>query len=479
MRIAITGASGLIGTALSHRLTADGHDVVPVVRRAPGDNEIGWSVDEQPHRRRRLRRHRRRRAPRGCRHRRQALDRRLQARDPRESHGRHGARREADHRGDRRSEGAAVGLGDRHTTAPAGRDVHRDVAAGTGFLADVCVDWEAAAAPATGAGVRVAYLRTGIVLSADGGALKKQLPLFKFGLGGKMGSRRSVAELDPHRRRSRSDHAPAHGRGRRPRQPDRTEPGHQRRVHRHARRRARPADLPPDPEVRPEAAARWRTRRQPAVQRPEGRADRARSRAASRSPTRRSTAHCATCWTSERVARRGAPVVIVGAGLAGLSCAVHLHEAGHRVEIYEASDGVGGRVRSDHVDGFTLDRGFQVALDRLPRDAPSARHGGARSPGLRAGCPRVAQRQGVGRVRSVPTPDAACSPPRPPRSARCSTRLGSRCCALACGACTRHDSSRATTSRPPPRWIEDGFSSTRWSTGSSGRSSVASSSTPS
>ena len=62
----------------------------------------------------------------------------------------------------------------------------------------------------------------------------------------------------------------------------------------------------------------------------------------------------------------GAPVVVVGAGLAGLSCAVHLHEAGHPVEIHEASDGIGGRVRSDVVDGFTLDRGFQVALTAYP-----------------------------------------------------------------------------------------------------------------
>ena len=61
-----------------------------------------------------------------------------------------------------------------------------------------------------------------------------------------------------------------------------------------------------------------------------------------------------------------APVVIVGAGLAGLSCAVHLHETGHRVAVYETSDGIGGRVRSDVVDGFTLDRGFQVALTAYP-----------------------------------------------------------------------------------------------------------------
>ncbi|MGA0064710.1 MAG: TIGR01777 family oxidoreductase [Ilumatobacteraceae bacterium] len=56
---------------------------------------------------------------------------------------------------------------------------------GEGFLADVCEKWEAAAA---GAGVRTVLLRTGIVLSPRGGALKKQLPLFKLGLGGRFGS---------------------------------------------------------------------------------------------------------------------------------------------------------------------------------------------------------------------------------------------------------------------------------------------------
>jgi phytoene dehydrogenase-like protein len=60
------------------------------------------------------------------------------------------------------------------------------------------------------------------------------------------------------------------------------------------------------------------------------------------------------------------PVAIVGAGLAGLSCAVALHGAGIPVQVFEASDGVGGRVRTDRVDGFTLDRGFQVALTAYP-----------------------------------------------------------------------------------------------------------------
>ena len=64
--------------------------------------------------------------------------------------------------------------------------------------------------------------------------------------------------------------------------------------------------------------------------------------------------------------RPDAPVVVVGAGLAGLSCAVALHEAGVAVRVVEASDGVGGRVRTDHVDGYTLDRGFQVALTAYP-----------------------------------------------------------------------------------------------------------------
>lgn len=61
-----------------------------------------------------------------------------------------------------------------------------------------------------------------------------------------------------------------------------------------------------------------------------------------------------------------ADVVVVGAGLAGLSAARLLHERGHRAVVLEASDGVGGRVRTDLVDGFRLDRGFQVLLTEYP-----------------------------------------------------------------------------------------------------------------
>lgn len=60
--------------------------------------------------------------------------------------------------------------------------------AGTGFLADTCRAWEAAADPARAAGIRVAHLRFGTVLSPDGGALARLLPLFRLGLGGTLGS---------------------------------------------------------------------------------------------------------------------------------------------------------------------------------------------------------------------------------------------------------------------------------------------------
>ncbi len=59
-------------------------------------------------------------------------------------------------------------------------------------------------------------------------------------------------------------------------------------------------------------------------------------------------------------------VIVVGAGVAGLTCARLLQTAGADVVVLEASDGVGGRVRSDKVEGFTLDRGFQVLFTAYP-----------------------------------------------------------------------------------------------------------------
>ena len=63
-------------------------------------------------------------------------------------------------------------------------------ALGTGFLADLCRAWEAATESASAAGVRVVRLRSGVVLAAHGGALARQLPLFRLGMGGRLGGGR-------------------------------------------------------------------------------------------------------------------------------------------------------------------------------------------------------------------------------------------------------------------------------------------------
>lgn len=59
-------------------------------------------------------------------------------------------------------------------------------------------------------------------------------------------------------------------------------------------------------------------------------------------------------------------ILIIGGGLAGLCCALRLHQGGLSFQVLEASDGIGGRVRTDKVEGFLLDRGFQVLLTAYP-----------------------------------------------------------------------------------------------------------------
>jgi hypothetical protein len=80
--------------------------------------------------------------------------------------------------------GSAVGYyGDRGSA-----ELTESSSAGAGFLSDVVQRWEAAAAPAADAGIRVATVRSGIVMTSRGGALKKQLLPFKLGVGGRIGS---------------------------------------------------------------------------------------------------------------------------------------------------------------------------------------------------------------------------------------------------------------------------------------------------
>jgi phytoene dehydrogenase-like protein len=95
-----------------------------------------------------------------------------------------------------------------------------------------------------------------------------------------------------------------------------------------------------------------------------------------------------------------ADVVVVGAGLAGLTCAVRLHEAGRSVRVLEGADGVGGRVRTDLVDGFRLDRGFQVLLTGYPA---ARRWFDLQALDLRAFSPGVTVRR-AGRFRRVADP---------------------------------------------------------------------------
>jgi uncharacterized protein (TIGR01777 family) len=191
VRIAITGSTGLIGTALVTRLHAAGHDVVRLVRRAPrASDEVRWDptsgqvdlaglagIQGAVHL-----------AGAGVgdhrwtdRYKQTILDSRvdgtrtlataLAALDPRPSV---------------LVSGSAVGFyGDR------GDEVLTESSSGgEGFLADVVRAWEAAAAPAADAGVRVAFARTGLVLSPEGGALGRMLPLARLGLAGPLGDGR-------------------------------------------------------------------------------------------------------------------------------------------------------------------------------------------------------------------------------------------------------------------------------------------------
>lgn len=189
MEIAVTGSTGLIGSALGRSLRADDHTVVPVVRRpvADGERAVRWDpssgtidaaaldgVDAVVHL-----------AGAGIGDRRWTADRKREIRDSRV-------------RGTELLAGALAGLERPPVVMVSGSAigfygptgdaaVDESAPAGDDFLASVCVDWEAAAAAATSAGIRVPLLRTGIVLDRSGGALQKMLPLFRMGVGGRMG----------------------------------------------------------------------------------------------------------------------------------------------------------------------------------------------------------------------------------------------------------------------------------------------------
>jgi uncharacterized protein (TIGR01777 family) len=195
MKVAVTGSSGLIGTALVAALRTDGHEVIRLVRTAPAAADaIAWD----PH------------ADRG------GLDPRsldgvaavvhlagAGLADRRWTPGYQAEVRDSRVRGTRALAGALAAM----VTPPrvllsgsaigwygdtGGREVTESDPAGSGFLAEVVRDWEAAAGDAARAGIRVVTLRSGVVLSPKGGMLGRLLPLFRLGAGGRIGTGRQV-----------------------------------------------------------------------------------------------------------------------------------------------------------------------------------------------------------------------------------------------------------------------------------------------
>jgi uncharacterized protein (TIGR01777 family) len=188
MKIVVSGASGLIGTQLVAKLSSSGHEVVRLVRRSPKAGEIQWNpksgtldaaalegVDAVIHL-----------SGAGIGDKRWTDGYRKEILDSRTATTALLATTMASlsRKPSVFLSGSAIGIyGARNDEQLTEVSTH-----GNGFLAEVCEQWEAAAKPAVDAGIRTVYLRTGIVLSPKGGALKKLLPLFKLGVGGKFGS---------------------------------------------------------------------------------------------------------------------------------------------------------------------------------------------------------------------------------------------------------------------------------------------------
>ena len=188
MKVVVSGASGFVGPPLLERLRADGHEVLRLVRRLPQtSDEIEWDpaageldpaqlegVEAAVNL-----------SGAGVEEKRWTTEYKRVIRDSRVDSSRTLAT-------------ALAGLATppRVLVQASGMDYYGDTGdtvvpeshpRGDGFLPDVCEDWEAAARPAQDAGIRVAHLRTSLVLGHQGGSMGRLLPLFKLGLGGQMG----------------------------------------------------------------------------------------------------------------------------------------------------------------------------------------------------------------------------------------------------------------------------------------------------
>ncbi|MDH2407165.1 TIGR01777 family oxidoreductase [Streptomyces chitinivorans] len=191
MRIAVTGSSGLIGRALVDSLRADGHEVLRLVRRpARTGEEVEWDPGRQyvdaaglvgceavVHL-----------AGAGVGDHRWTEAYKREIRDSRVLGT--AAVAEAVASLDAPPRTLVVGSAIGYYGDTGDRAVDEDAPPGHGFLADVCQEWEEAAAPAEEAGVRTVYARTGLVVSRTGGAWGRLFPVFRAGLGGPLGSGR-------------------------------------------------------------------------------------------------------------------------------------------------------------------------------------------------------------------------------------------------------------------------------------------------
>ena len=218
MKVAVTGSSGLIGTVLVASLRADGHEVIRLVRRPPrAADEVRWdpraadagllasgapgssALDGLG----------------GCVHLAGAgvADRRWTARYKAEI-------RASRVLGTRALAGALAKLSPPPAVLVAasaigwygdtgGREVDESAPAGQSFLARLVQDWEAAAGPASDAGIRVVHTRSGLVLTPRGGILARLLPLARLGVLPQVRVRPPGHELDLAVRRDRRDHVPA------------------------------------------------------------------------------------------------------------------------------------------------------------------------------------------------------------------------------------------------------------------------------
>lgn len=191
MTVVVTGASGLLGGALVRALRADGERVVRLVRRAPAhDDESFWNpaqglIDPAALEGARVVVHL---AGAGI------GDRRWTAAYKREIERSRldGTRTLAEALAalDRRPEALLSASGIHYYGDTGDRVVDESAPKGAGFLPDLVARWEAAAAPAARAGIRVVFLRTSQVLSGAGGSLARMIPIFRMGLGAPLGSGR-------------------------------------------------------------------------------------------------------------------------------------------------------------------------------------------------------------------------------------------------------------------------------------------------